>query len=174
LKKLDNHRKRNWILALPFLLILPISILIPEAIAALLPSTYLVELVGRIFPFIEGYATLSLFPHVTRLTFTVAMVMAAILLPVFLYYQLKIQDFAKLNSSPGMRYLGWAAGSLALMPFFMMGPVPGQSIRSLPIDLIILQYKLALGIYAALLSMFEIIFLAMPVVWIKSKFLKRN
>lgn len=60
------------------------------------------------------------------------------------------------------------------MPFFMMGPVPGQSIRSLPIDLIILQYKLALGIYAALLSMFEIIFLAMPVVWIKSKFLKRN
>lgn len=69
-----------------------------------------------------------------------------------------------------MKYLGWAAGGLALVPFYMSGPMSGQSIRSLPIDLLICQSRLALGIFAALFSVFEIVFLAMPVIWLKSKF----
>ena len=160
---------RDWILAVPFVLLLPIALLQTETIAAFAPLSCLMAGMGRIFPFINEYAGLSLFPQVTQLTLATAMALSAILLPAFLYYQLKIQDFRKMNGSTGMKYWGWAAGCFALVPFYMSGPVAGQSVRSLSIDLLICQSRLALGIFAALLTQFEIIFLAVPVVWLKSK-----
>ena len=172
MKKNENLSKRNWILALPFLIVPLVALLMPEEHYAFGPLILFVEANEKVFPFISGYARLSLFPEVTRLTFSISMTLIAVLLPFFIYYQLQIQDFDKIKLAKGMRNWGWAIGSLAVIPFLMTGPVSGQSIRSLPIDLLICQSRLALGIYGALLTLFEMVFLAFPIIWFKSVFRK--
>jgi hypothetical protein len=170
---LSDKTKRDLVLECPFVLIPSIALTAPADV--LDRFSYLKDVtvaLEGVFPFIDGYASLSAFPQVTSLTLSMAMIFSGILLPIFLCFQLRIQDFKKFNEVKGMRNWGFLAGLLALIPFYMGGPVPGQSHRSLPIDLLICEYRVALAGFGSLLTMFEVMFLAFPVVWGRSLFLR--
>ncbi|SFB84171.1 hypothetical protein [Massilia yuzhufengensis] len=118
-------------------------------------------------PFVAAFARLSPWPQVTTFTFLLAIGLAFLAMPLFVYFHVRLLDPATLKDRADFEWSCWPIAALACIPFIWPGPALDGVGRPAGWEGAICHSRLALGVFASALMLVQMYALSAPFIWLK-------